>query len=99
MAGLRKNSLRSGIPAIILQGLKPGLILGALSALLKPCPKKKQGGDLPMAGLCGLPPIEQQALDGWGTVSSLHGSALPVDDLSQSDLRLVFPQPVKPHAF
>jgi hypothetical protein len=26
-----------------------------------------------MVGLCGLPPIEQKTLDGWGTVSSLAG--------------------------
>ena len=34
---------------------------------------KKQGRDLPMVGLCGLPPIEQKTLDGWGTVSSAVG--------------------------
>jgi hypothetical protein len=32
-------------------------------------------------GLCGLPPIKQKALDGWGTRSFiLCESATPVDD-------------------
>jgi hypothetical protein len=26
--------------------------------------------DFPAVGLCGLPPIEQKTLDGWGTVTS-----------------------------
>jgi hypothetical protein len=37
------------------------------------CADKKQNGDLPMVGLCGFPPIEQETLDGWGTVSSRRG--------------------------
>jgi len=32
---------------------------------------KKQGGDLPTVGHCGLRPIEQKALVGWGAVSSI----------------------------
>jgi hypothetical protein len=46
---------------------------GRVAARVNSRPNKKQNGDLPMAGLCGLPPIEQKTLDGWGTGSSPVG--------------------------
>jgi hypothetical protein len=36
-------------------------------------------------GFYGLPPIEQKALDGWGTVSSPVGRRKPVGDYKEVD--------------
>jgi len=40
-------------------------------------PTCKASGICGWVGRCGLPPIEQEALDGWGTVSSLEGRQSP----------------------
>jgi hypothetical protein len=62
------------------QGLKPGKILALYSARLKPRPRKKQNGDLPMVGICGFPPIEQKNARWMGHSFIPRGPATPVGD-------------------
>ena len=71
LPGLRKRGRFCG--GRTAQRLRPVTHFAMLTARVNSRPNKKQTGDLPMVGLCGLPPIEQKTLDGWGTVSSPVG--------------------------